>query len=76
VASSRGLVRLDFAIELGGHTTSCSLAEQLRPKVKEILDDILSVVKENHKSHVEEQAKKSDIGGPKVPEAKGECIVI
>jgi hypothetical protein len=70
------LNKAPYTVHVRGNITSCNLPEKLRPKVKEILDNIPSIVKENHKRHMEEQAKKSDIGDLKVPEAKGECIVM
>jgi hypothetical protein len=70
------LNKAPYTIQLGGYPTSCNLAKKLQPKVKEILDSIPSAVKENHKRHMEEQVKKSGIGDLKVPEAKGECIVM
>jgi hypothetical protein len=60
----------------GSYPKSCNVADKLRPKVKEILDDIPSVVKEHHKRQMEEQAKKSGIEDLTLPEAKGECIIM
>jgi hypothetical protein len=60
----------------GSYPKSCSVADKLRPKVKEILDDIPSVVKEHHKRHMEEQAKKSGVEDLTLPEAKGGCIIM
>jgi hypothetical protein len=54
----------------------CDLAIGLRPKFKEIIDQIPSVVKEHHKRHMEEQAEKSGIGDLKVPDANQICIVM
>jgi hypothetical protein len=70
------LNKAQYIILLRGHPTSCNLAKKLQPKVKEILDGIPLVVNENYKGNMEEQAKKSDIRDPKVPEAKEECIVM
>jgi len=63
------------AIAYGGYVC-CNLATRLLPKFKEILDHIPSAVKEHHKRHMEEQAKKSGIGDLKVPDANQICVVM
>jgi len=54
----------------------CDLAARLRPKFKEIVNQIPLAVKEHHKRHMEEQAKKLDIGDLKVPDANQICVVM
>lgn len=60
----------------GSNLICCSLADRLRPRIEEILNNIPSVVKEQHKRHMEEQAKKSGIGDLTIPEPKQVCILM
>lgn len=53
-----------------GRVITCNLSSKLKPKISKILQQIPSAVMENHRRHMEDQAKKSGIGYLKVPEAK------
>lgn len=48
----------------------CNLSHRLEPKISKILQEIPSVVMENHMRHMEDQAKKSGIGHLKVMKAQ------
>jgi muconolactone delta-isomerase len=54
----------------GQYRHFCYFGVQLKPEIDKILEDISSMILENHTQRMEEQAKKSGVGNLKVPNAK------